>query len=126
MHPLDLPEQAPGQPGNPGNQRSDCVTAVATRGVGEVMRTGDQRAVRVLILEDDPDIRETLALLLSTDDGFKVEVVVDVVSCLEWLRTGDENADTPPFDVLLLDRVPRGGHLGTEVLRAVAQPGAEA
>lgn len=125
MHPLDLPEQAPGQPGNPGNQRSHCVTAVATRGDGDVMRTGDQRAVRVLILEDDPDIRETLALVLSVDNGFTVDIVADVVSCLERLRASGENTGTPPFDVLLLDLVLRGGHLGTEVLHAAAQPGAE-
>lgn len=89
------------------------------------MRTGDQRAVRVLILEDDPDIRETLALVLSAEDGFTVDVVADVVSCLERLRANNENADATSFDVLLLDLVLRGGHLGTEVFHAAAQPGAE-
>ncbi|HEY7973706.1 MAG TPA: response regulator [Ktedonobacterales bacterium] len=89
------------------------------------MPTADQRAVRVLILEDDPDIRETLAMALSSDIGFTVEAVADVVSCLERLRASDENSGAPPFDVLLLDLVLRGGHLGTEILHAAAQPGAE-
>jgi len=89
------------------------------------MPTGDQRAIRVLILEDDLEIRETLAMVLSSDIGFTVEVVADVASCLERLRASDENSGTPPFDVLLLDLVLRGGHLGTEVLQAAAQPGAE-
>lgn len=125
MHPLDLPEQAPGKPGKPGNQRLHCVTAVATRGDGDVMRTGDQRTVRVLILEDDPDIRETLTLVLNSDVGFTVEVVADVVGCIEQLRATYENETILPFDVLLLDLVLRGGHLGTEVLREAAMPGAQ-
>ena len=86
------------------------------------MPTGDQRVVQVLVLEDDPDIRETLLLVLSSDSGFTVEVVADVVSCLERLRVSDENAATPAFDVLLLDLVLRGGYLGTEVFHAAAQP----
>jgi CheY-like chemotaxis protein len=88
------------------------------------MPTGDQRAVRVLILEDDLDLRETLALILSSDTGFSVEVVADVESCLERLRASDENELALQFDVLLLDLVLRGGHLGTEVLREAATPGA--
>lgn len=88
------------------------------------MPTGDQRVVRVLILEDDLDLRETLALILSRDTGFSVEVVADVVSCLERLRASDGNESALHFDVLLLDLVLRGGHLGTEVLREAATPGA--
>ena len=84
-----------------------------------------ERAVRVLILEDDPDIQEILTLALSSDEGFMVEVVADVAGCLERLYARGENADTPPFDVLLLDLVLRGGHLGTEVLRAATQTGTD-
>lgn len=89
------------------------------------MLTGDQRAVRVLILEDDPDIRETLALVLSSDVGFTAKVVADVEGCIEQLRATDENETILPFDVLLLDLVLRGGHLGTEVLHEAAKPGAQ-
>lgn len=88
------------------------------------MPTGDQRVVRVLILEDDLEIRELLALVLSSDTGFTVEVVADVVSCLERLRASNENESALQFDVLVLDLVLRGGHLGTEVLREAAMPGA--
>ena len=89
------------------------------------MPTGDQRAVRVL-LGDDLEIREVLAMALSSDIGFTVEAVADVMSCLERLRASDENSGTPPFDVLLLDLVLHGGHLGTEVFQAATQPGAKA
>ncbi|MGZ3581467.1 MAG: response regulator [Ktedonobacterales bacterium] len=109
----------------PAIQRPQCATAVAAHGDGDIMPTGHQRAVRVLILEDDPDIREILALVLSSDDGFAVEVVSDVARCLERLRASAENAAIPPFDVLLLDLVLRGGHLGLEVLREAATPGAQ-
>lgn len=122
MHSLDHPEQAPGKP---GNQRSHGATTIATHGTGGGMPTGDQRAVHVLILEDDLDIRELLPLVLSGDTGFSVEVVADVASCLERLRARDENASDLHFDVLVLDLVLRGGHLGTEVLREAATPGAQ-
>ncbi len=89
------------------------------------MPTPGRRMTRVLVLEDDTDIGETLALALSGEEGFAVEVVADVASCLDRLRARGENAAMPPFDVLLLDLILRGGHLGTEVLHAAEQPGAE-
>ena len=89
------------------------------------MTTPGRRMTRVLILEDDLDIQEALALALSGEEGFSVELVADVASCLDRLRASDENSGTPPFDVLLLDLILRSGHLGTEVLHAAAQPGAK-
>lgn len=88
------------------------------------MPIGRERALRVLVVEDDPDIREILSLVLSSE-GFIVEVVADVVSCIEQLHATYENEMVLPFDVLLLDLVLQGGHLGTEVLRAAAAPGAQ-
>ena len=89
------------------------------------MPASDQRMVRVLILEDDLDIRELLPLILGSDAGFTVEIVPDVASCLERLRARDENESDLHFDVLVLDLVLRGGHRGTEVLREAATPGAQ-
>lgn len=89
------------------------------------MPIGRERALRVLVVEDDPDIREILSLVLSSE-GFIVEVVADVVSCIEQLHATYENEMVLPFDVLLLDLVLQGGHLGTEVLRPAAAPRAVA
>lgn len=121
MHPLNHPEQTPDEL---GNQRSHCVTTIATHATGDVMPASDQRMVRVLILEDDLDIRELLPLILGSDAGFTVEIVPDVASCLERLRASDESESALQFDVLVLDLVLQGGHLGTEVLREAATPGA--
>ena len=118
MQPLAQPERAP------LSQRPRRITAIATREDGEIMPIPGQPVSRVLILEDDSDIGAALALAVSGEEGFSVEVVADVASCLDRLRARGGNAVMPPFDVLLLDLILRGGHLGTEVLRAAAQPGA--
>ncbi len=122
MHPLNYPEQTPDEP---GNQRSHRVTTIATHATGDDMPAGHQRIVRVLILEDDLDIQEVLAQVLSGDSGFTVEIVPDVVSCLERLRASDKDESALQFDVLVLDLVLQGGHLGLEVLREAATPRAQ-
>ena len=64
---------------------------------------------RILIIEDDADVREALALALA-DAGVAVEVAVDGMDGLARLRAG------PPPSVILLDlRMPRLG--GEEFLR---------
>jgi len=88
------------------------------------------RVIRVLILEDDPDMAESLSLVLSLDEGFAVEIVHDVATCLERLQAstalsarsdmGQGHLHVHPFDVLLLDLLLGAGHVGTEVLGAAA------
>src|SRR5690348_14041695 len=70
---------------------------------------------RVLIVDDDPDIRTTLRLLLE-DEGYEVEERGDGLACL-----GALHASPNPLVVLLDYRMP---HLnGDEVMRAVAAEG---
>lgn len=82
------------------------------------------RPIRVLVLEDDPETSELLTLVLSPEEGFEVVGARDVRGCMERLRARGPAEDARPFDVLLLDVILRGGHLGTEVLAAAqADPG---
>ena len=63
---------------------------------------------RILVVEDDPDLRETLASAMA-ESGAEVVVAADGVEALERLRTGPRPA------VVLLDlRLPRLG--GEELL----------
>src|SRR5262245_51298579 len=48
---------------------------------------GSQRPKRVLIVEDDMEIREALALVLR-DEGYRVDVSDNGLSALEQLRAG--------------------------------------
>ena len=52
--------------------------------------------MKVLLIEDDPDVRTTLADILELE-GFEVEWCEDGATALERLRTGDRP------DVILLD-----------------------
>jgi len=77
--------------------------------------------IRVLILEDVLDIIEALSLVLSLDEGFEIEVVHDVATCLERLEesaAGPDSDQSRTFDVLLLDILLGSGSWGTEVLKA--------
>ena len=82
------------------------------------------RVIRILILEDDPDMAESLSLVLSLDESFAVEIVHDVATCLERLQASaaltalSARGHVHTFDVLLLDMLLGGGHVGTEVLAA--------
>ena len=72
-------------------------------------------ALRVLILEDDPPLQEVFSLLFAPEEGFEMECVSDVATCLErlratnsrsaWSDSGSSSQRLPqlPFDVLLLD-----------------------
>ena len=85
----------------------------------------------VLILEDDPATQEVFSLLLAPEEGFQVDCVSEVSTCLEYLRATSAWSDSgsasensterlpqPPFDVVLLDVRPQGRHRGTEVFAA--------
>jgi CheY-like chemotaxis protein len=76
------------------------------------------RPLRVLVVENALVSRAALSLVLRLDEGFEAEVVYDACSCLECLRASAERADTPAFDVLLLEVLQGAGQLGTEVLAA--------
>lgn len=95
----------------------------AVRHAAESRLDGKRRLIRVLILEDDPDAAETLTLVLSLDEGFAVDIVRDVPTCLEHVQASSvlrESGHSDPFDVLLLDMLLRAGHRGTEVFEAAA------
>ena len=104
-------------------------TRTAVRHAPELLPAGKELPIRVLILEDDPDIAESLSLVLSLDEGFVVEIVHDVATCLERLQAStaltalSDKGHPHTFDVLLLDMLLGAGHVGTEVLgAAVAIP----
>jgi CheY-like chemotaxis protein len=98
----------------------------AVRHAPEFLPAGEGLPIRVLILEDDPETAETLSLILSLDEGFVVEIVHDVATCLERLQADitltdlSDRGHVHTFDVLLLDMLLRAGHVGTEVLAATA------
>jgi len=77
-----------------------------------------QRAISVLVLEDDLDTVSTLSMILSLEEGFATEIVHNVAACLARLRASVAGASPHPFDVLFLDVMLWGNHLGTEVLDA--------
>lgn len=104
------------------SQMRPCPVAAADPGAESSVPPVWQRPIRVLALEDDPDIRDLLSVVLSVNEGFAVEIVDDVAGCLKQLHASVATEDPAPFDVLLLDLALRDGHLGTEVLRAAAQP----
>ena len=53
-----------------------------------------ERGTRVLVVDDDPDIREVVALILE-DEGFRVETAVNGAEALEIVRSN------PPSGILL-------------------------
>ena len=64
----------------------------------------------VLVVEDDPDVREMLATLLSTE-GFYVVGAEDGLEALHLLRTVRHRAPDTPCLILLDLTMPRlGGH----------------
>jgi CheY-like chemotaxis protein len=72
-------------------------------------------AGNVLIVEDDPDMRELLASLLSTE-GFHAVAAEDGLEALHLLRTVRHRAPDAPCLVLLDLKMPRLG--GNEFRRA--------
>ena len=68
---------------------------------------------RLLIIEDEPDLRSYLARIF-TKDGYAVEAAGDAESTLVWLQ---ENADNPP-DMVITD-VMLPGQSGLDLLAAI-------
>lgn len=104
-------------------EESDIHIHNAVRHAAESRLDGEPRLIRVLILEDDPDTAEALALVLSLDEGFVVDIVGDVHTCIEHIQASSalvDSGQSHPFDVLLLDMLLRTGHKGTEVIDAAA------
>ena len=132
---MNLPRPS-GASGAPSGKQTHTVVHTAVRPAPAFLPAGEGlplRVIRVLILEDDPDMAESLSLVLSLDESFAVEIVHDVATCLERLQAstalsarsdmGQGHLHVHPFDVLLLDMLLGAGHVGTEVLgAAVAIP----
>jgi len=76
---------------------------------GEIMGT---RTKRVLIVDDDHDIRQTLHIMLA-DEGYQVETAADGDAALRIL--GASHDPLPVFLDVMMPRVD-----GVDVLRAVA------
>jgi DNA-binding response OmpR family regulator len=77
-----------------------------------------KRPLRVLVLDDDEDMREVLTLLLCPDEGFVAEACADVASCMERLRAAVAPGGEGPFDVLLMDVLLLNGHSGMDLIEA--------
>src|SRR4051794_20685348 len=61
-----------------------------------LMASAPEARCSVLVVEDDPDIRQAIASLLE-DDGYRVTARADGAAGLDWLR----RAADPPCLVLL-------------------------
>jgi CheY-like chemotaxis protein len=72
-------------------------------------------AGNVLIVEDDPEVREMIRVLVSTE-GFHAVAAVDGLDALHLLRTVRHRAPNAPCLVLLDLKMPRLG--GNEFRRA--------
>ena len=82
------------------------------------MKTSDRPAVptgNVLIVEDDPDTREMLAMMLTTE-GYHAVAAEDGLEALHLLRTVRHRAPEVPCLILLDLKMPRLG--GGEFRRA--------
>lgn len=78
-------------------------------------------APRVLIADDDADLREELASLLS-EDGYDVDEAADGNELLDALTTaGAGPSERPSYDVILMDLM-MPGFSGVDVLTALHTP----
>ena len=80
----------------------------------DMARAAKQRRLRVLALEDDADTREVLALVLTREDGYALDLCDSADGCVQMLRT----VSNAPYDVLVLDLLLAQGHTGVEALTA--------
>ncbi|MGO8950052.1 MAG: two-component system response regulator [Ktedonobacterales bacterium] len=76
-------------------------------------KTGPKEQVRVLVVDDDYDIRETLRILLE-DEGYLVDEATNGRMCLELVRSA-----SAPYVVLLDLMMPQLG--GAAVLGIISQ-----
>jgi CheY-like chemotaxis protein len=78
-------------------------------------------APRVLIADDDTDLREELASALS-EDGYEVEEAADGNELLDALASAEgDSAERPTYDVILMDLM-MPGFSGVDVLTALHKP----
>src|SRR4030095_9703521 len=87
-------------------------TAVAAAGPAEPMRGAGARLGKILVVDDQRNMRTTLAMMLR-GGGFEVEEAADGAQGLELGATG-------AFDVVITD-LRMGEYDGIEVLRAIKQ-----
>jgi len=78
-------------------------------------------APRVLIADDDTDLREELASLLS-EDGYDVDEAADGNELLDALaKAGSPSTERPTYDAILMDLM-MPGFSGVDVLTALHTP----
>lgn len=87
---------------------------------GNEAGVGSRSPVRILLAEDDPDLRVLLALALEAD-GFEVVQVDDGARLVHQIGSAFLKADGPStFDLIISDvRMPKLG--GLDVLRALTR-----
>lgn len=79
------------------------------------------KAPRVLIADDDNDLREELASALS-EDGYDVDEAADGNELLDALASAEgHSSDRPTYDVILMDLM-MPGFSGVDVLTALHKP----
>ena len=81
------------------------------------MSTSPEGAARILVVDDDPELRRVLTLALA-DEGYEVRAVPDAQEALELLQAWCPR-------VILLDLMMPGGDGWTFRARQLATPGAE-
>jgi CheY-like chemotaxis protein len=85
------------------------------------LRQSPSRRRRILIAEDDPEMRDLVAAVLEAD-GYQVEAVSDGAQLLERLADAYLRAALAPYDLIITDhRMPRVH--GMEVLRGLSGAG---
>jgi two-component system response regulator (stage 0 sporulation protein F) len=77
-------------------------------------------APRVLIADDDTDLREELASVLS-EDGYDVDEAADGNELLDALASANIHSERPTYDVILMDLM-MPGFSGVDVLTALHTP----
>jgi CheY-like chemotaxis protein len=63
-------------------------------------REPELASARVLVVEDDTDIRETVAELL-VEEGYEVHTAMSGLDALEWLREGEALPDVVLLDLMM-------------------------
>jgi CheY-like chemotaxis protein len=63
-------------------------------------REPEPASARVLVVEDDTDIRETVAELL-VEEGYEVQTAMSGLDALEWLRDGEALPDVVLLDLMM-------------------------
>jgi len=69
---------------------------------------------RILIMDDDENVSETLQLMLEAIGNFDISVTNDASSCLDRCKEFVKN--NKPFDFIILDLTIKGGKGGADII----------